>query len=644
MAYVVNVSSIRGISQFVFNSGSFIDLGNIMIAKRGLDLTRRFYQMLSLSGSGSTVYDGWYAPTAWTFVGRPDTPADLGVGGAQGYTFRAYPFEFDPANPATSSPWHNIIYENFSEAYFAGMRSLHVNFPFGDAFNNNTWLMHPLDQLFGTTGFSTIYTRAGACGMTCYNSTTLPEWCPARVKGFTGAIKQLLEGNMVPGATGRAGLTEYCDVMIYGAGCNGWQSYRDFMHAWWNNAAATNSARDAALLARLDQMVDFYVSCKASTDNKGILSFAIDSDSLSATPSTIQLYRSLSDYKSDVCELADWYFRNKLADRGIPCFTEARQEVRINTAITTSNLYASGFTSGTKGATVDTGYAANHSFWTSDENYLWYSDPTISAALGDNNFANAISNTTNSWTHRLGGSYLTTGERLPWGMTTIVTHAGVTLDLNLMGQTGSGVHTNNVYTPHYAMSYFYAGADICMDWYSRGGLTYGSDTWAARRKFNAFSTLSFDPGAIAGWNILSPGLTGFNDGTRTPLGGGFTGTYRWWRHAINPFTTPMPIFNPIGFTTSAQSKSSLGFPGIAYTGGYWTDSTLGSNSKDWFNTNMRGTTFGDQLAIFKDIAKRLTPKDSVAPPWIGSGPIPTALFYTSASDDYWNNTIDSITR
>jgi hypothetical protein len=213
-----------------------------------------------------------------------------------------------------------------------------------------------------------------------------------------------------------------------------------------------------------------------------------------------------------------------------------------------------------------------------------------------------------------------------------------------MGQTGSGVHTNNVYTPHYAMSYFYAGADICMDWYSRGGLTYGSDTWAARRKFNAFSTLSFDPGAIAGWNILSPGLTGFNDGTRTPLGGGFTGTYRWWRHAINPFTTPMPIFNPIGFTTSAQSKSSLGFPGIAYTGGYWTDSTLGSNSKDWFNTNMRGTTFGDQLAIFKDIAKRLTPKDSVAPPWIGSGPIPTALFYTSASDDYWNNTIDSITR
>jgi hypothetical protein len=184
------------------------------------------------------------------------------------------------------------------------------------------------------------------------------------------------------------------------------------------------------------------------------------------------------------------------------------------------------------------------------------------------------------------------------------------------------------------MSYFYAGADVVMDWYSRGGLTYGSETWAARRKFNAFSTLSFDPGAIAGWNILSPGLTSFGDGT-----GGFTGTYRWWRHVVNPFTSPMPIFNPRGFTTSAQSKSSLGYPGIAYTGGYWTDSSI-----SFFTDTMRGATFGNQLTIFKDIAKRLTPKGAVDPPWIGSGPIPTSLFYTSVDDQYWNGTIDSITR
>ena len=84
---------------------------------------------------------------------------------------------------------------------------------------------------------------------------------------------------------------------------------------------------------------------------------------------------------------------------------------------------------------------------------------------------------------------------------------------------------------------------------------------------------------------------------------------------------------------------------VAYTGGYWTDNTLGSDTRSWFIENMRGTTFGKQLTIFKDIAKTLTPKGcTFAPPYIGSGLIPTSITFASSGDNYWNNTIDSILR
>lgn len=616
-------------------------LGQQLLDRRSKDFVRRFYQMTGLAGTNTFEYDGWNYGTIVTFRGDPEGFTVASGFGAKGHTFRAYPFEFNPANPATSSPWHNIIYEIFSESYFAGMRALHINFPFGEAFTNHTWLLHPLDQLYGTTGFSSIYTRAGLCGMSSYNSSTLHEWCPARVKGFTGAINQLLEGTMIPGATGRAGLTEYCDVMIYGSGCNGWQSYRNFMHDWWTYSAGTNAERDSALLSRLDQMVNFIASCKASTDTKGFLSFAIDSDALSATPTTVQLFRSLFDYKSDVCELADWYFRTELAKRGIPCLVEARPQVRMKQAMTTglgvaygnvTTPFPLGYTLGAIGTTASTGFCGSHSYWTSDENYLWYSDPSIASSLGDNGFDNSIANSTNAWTHRLGGSYLTTGERLPWGMTTIATHAGATLDLFLSGQASFNDQYSNVYGSHYAMSYYYAGADIAMDWFYRGGLTYGTDTWKARRKFNAFSTLSFDPYMIAGFYLINQG--------NVPQW-----TYRWWQATANPYSVVMPIFYPKGFTTAAASKGANGINTVSYTGGYWTDNTLGSDTRSWFITNMRGTTFGNQLTIFKDIAKTLTPKGcTFAPPWIGSGPIPTAITFASSGDNYWNNTIDSILR
>lgn len=616
-----NVSRVTGFQRLIFGFPSSINNASVFIQQRSNDLTRRYYQYLIVASTNTEEYDGWNFQAIRTFKGNPNSSSD--AYGHVPQNSRAYPFEYDPVNPATSSPWHNIIFENFSQSYYAGMRALSLHFPFGEAFTDHTWLLHPLDQLYGTTGYATIYTRAGLCGMTSYNSTTMPEWCPARVKGFTGAIKQLLEGNMTP--SGRTGITEYCDVFLYLPGTNGWQSYRNYMHSWWTNSAATNAARDAALTARLDQMVDFVISCKASTSNKGFLSVGLDVGSYSATPENVQLYRSLSDYKSDTCELANWYFAQKLEAAGIPVYTESRGVTQSRRAVITSNA---GSTLGATGATASVSWNKI----VGDENYLWYSDPVLAASKGDNYFVDRyyIDNESIPVVHRLAGSYLTIGNRLPWNMTTSVTFAGFTMEqfFAVYGDPNGSHYTfNMVYSPHYAMSQIYGCADIYMDYLYR---TRGLDGWGNRRKFKSFGTYAIDPYLMCGFPVIQPGKT--------------SGSYTWWdSQTVNT----MPLFYGYGFTTSASSKVFPGYPTINYTGGFWTDGVNVGNTDtiSWYNNNFRGTTFGKQLATFRELAIGYNPPNVPDPPeWLGSGPQPTPYPKYVVDDPYWNNIIDTSLR
>lgn len=622
MPFIVNVGSIKGISQLVFFSTTSTNAA-IFIQKRSQDLTRRYYHYQVVAGTNSFVYDGWNDLIQRTFVGNPNSAADS-YGSIQKPS-RAYPFEFDPANPATSSPWHNIIYENFNESYFAGFRALNISFPFGEAFtdtpNNHTWLLHPLDQLYGTTGFSTIYSRAGACGMTNgYKSTTLPEWCPARVKGFTGAVKQLLEGTMAP--TGRTAMTEYCDVVLYIPGAGGWGGYRDYLHAWWTASAGTNAERDSALTQRLDQMANFIISCKASTDDVGILSVALDIGSLTATPDNVQLYRSLPDYKSDTCELSNWYFAQKLESSGIVTYTESRGQTQTSKIVINATL------TGTKGTTSSIAWKN----MAMDENFMWFSDPELSLSKGESYFTdnNYINNEAIPIAHRLSGSFLTLGTRLPWNMTTGVTYSGFTMEqyyANFGDSAGPHYTISMVYSPHYAMSQLYAGADVYMDHLYR---TRGLQGWADRRKMKTFTTYAIDPYAICGHAVVQPGKT--------------SGSYTWWfAQTINT----MPLFYGFGFTTSAATKTSAGYPTTNYTGGFWTDGVNVGNSDtiSFFNTNVRGTSFGSQLAVFKKLATTYNPPDVADPPeWLGSGPQPSPYQKYVVDDIYWNGTIDTSLR
>lgn len=581
------------------------------------------------------VFDGWNYISQATFMGKPDS----GYGSAPRST-RAYPFEYNPANPATSSPWHNIIYERFFEDYYAGVRALSLHFPWSTAFSKytgmNSWLLQPLDMLHGTTGFTFMYVRAGLCGYTNgYKSTTEPEWCQARVKGFTGAIKQLLEGTMSP--SGRTGIAHACDVMIYTPSLDGWANYRTQKHRWWDYSAGTSAARDIALNARIDQYInEIILPMKATTATGGILSISLDVGSYGATPDDIHLWRTMPDYRSDTCELASWYFRGKLEENGVYCYTEAR-------GVTQWNQINLGFTypdnvlkAGSVGATASTAMKSI----VGDENYFWYSDPDEAAENSDFYFRNnsSIRNINIPAIHRLTGSYLTLGKRLPWKFSTETTYQGYTMEqflANFADPNGSHYSFSMVYSPYWSLSQIYGAADIYNDYLYR---TAPSDNtvWGERRALKQFSTLAIDWYSFAGWNLINPGRCAGSGG----LGATLSYDYTWWDPVAVPSVNVMPRFYGYGFTTSAASKTIFGYPTIDYTGGFWTDATV-----SYWNSTVRGKTFGTLLNIFKDLAMRANPTGAPDPPyWIGPGPIPSPYPLWGKTDTYWTNGIDSTIR
>jgi hypothetical protein len=177
------------------------------------------------------------------------------------------------------------------------------------------------------------------------------------------------------------------------------------------------------------------------------------------------------------------------------------------------------------------------------------------------------------------------------------------------------------------MSQIYGCADIYMGYLYRTRELQG---WANRRKMKSFGTYAIDPYTMCGHALLQPGKT--------------SGSYTWW---FGQSVNLMPLFYGWGFTTSASTKTGVGYPTTNYTGGFWTDGVNVGNSDtvSYFNTNIRGTTFGKQLAVFRDLATKYNPPGVTDPPeWLGSGiqPFPYPKYVTD--DPYWNNTIDTSLR
>ncbi len=278
---------------------------------------------------------------------------------------RAYPFEFNPANPETSSPWHNIFYNYIIDVYKWGSRSFAFYSPFGTELIS--WFLDPLTW------------------KTTYTSTTDAEYCPARWKGFNYALRSVLEGNMVP-VNGGDAITEPCNVELYLSPQRAVKQFKDRSNAYWLSLGSTNEERDVNYYKKLDEFIDeFLISAKGRYENSGKLYISLSSTIRTATPSTVHLFRSLSDYRTDALELSDWYIRTKLANNDIVMFFESRGEKTINRAVS-FNTETGTAEYGTVGETSNVDWAGNPMII--GEYWLWYSNPDNSDVGFDNFITN----------------------------------------------------------------------------------------------------------------------------------------------------------------------------------------------------------------------------------------------------------------
>lgn len=552
-----------------------------ILAKRKNDLIRKYYILFFISPVVGTVdgsgYDGWGSLTKAVYSGTPS----IGFGDIQQYNgIRAYPFTLNPTN-LNSTPWHNIIYEYVHPSYNAGWRAFHFQFPFGNY--NYSWLFDPI--LKAQT----------------YTSTSNPAQAPARYKGFKEAIKALLDGTLNPGSP-RIAMTDYCDVHLYLTSAGGWDDYKIKANAYWDSLPGTAEEKDAAYMETLNAVADYYIEMKS---DKGILSITLDVAALSATPSDIELYRTLNPadprgYRSDVVELTNWYFAQKLIENGIPVNCESRSLIRKNKAV------INGDSGSFEGQIFPIYYLSDWRDFTSDTSWFWYSDPTRAALNGDNGFVNYKSSEDVKWIHHLTGSALTQGTRLPWGFPTIVGYDGFEKDVSFTGP----------YTPYWILHQLYMASDTYLNYQY---YATGNEIANEKRRVKTYNTLAIDPYICLGQPVIQPG----NQANQ----------YAWWNNTgvPNPNVQVMPIFDPISFTLNTST----------YTGGYWTGTWLGNGtgagSRGWYNTNVRGTTATSISTYLNAVINIAT--NYKAPLSTSSG-----ITMGSTQDVYYNNIIDVILR
>lgn len=502
--------------------------------RRATDRVRRTYSVKYLSVvNANPTFNDWSDRVVRTFLSTPHPTEGSGHKGVRAFGANRNPsevlwlseFDFNPASPSTSSPWHNILYELIWEDFVYGYRAFHFHFPFG-SYNNESWLCSPIEWEDG------------------FLSGTDASICPARWKGFWEGIKQLCDGTFPAPAGGRQILNDQVDVQVYLNGASGFKEYRDFMHLVWTGAGG-GTAGDNAVKALLDRMVNRVVAAKP-IEGRGILTICIDAGRESATPSCIHLHRSLPDYKSDFCELADWYFATELRKNGITVTCESRT-ARVKTQARFADRFGN-LTTGTVGSECYTGWGR----WTGDASWAWFSNPEVTAGEADNVF-----NTDNDWTHIIMGSFLADESKNPYGVRTQVFNGASTRNL-----ITTPAFNGNVYTPYHAMLNIYTLADMLQDVKWRQGNT--DKDWANRKCHKQFFTYGIDTDFVGGLRLVQPSTDGSFTAHLGPAA-----RYTWQ----NGDLSFMPAtWNLATFTANPTT----------FNGGYWS-----ATSKSFFNTNIR---------------------------------------------------------
>ena len=491
------------------------------------DFSRSMFSTHYIANNGSNIgeWNDWTDTTIATYQGTPDTGT------------RAYPWENNPISPETSSPWHNIIYETCIGSYNWGARAFFLYCPFGSF--NQSWFLTP--EIYKRT-----YTAADSSG-TAHDQ-------PAIWKGFKYAINALLEGTLAPVA--KTAMNEPSNVMIYHPSVRGYYQYRNSSNAFWNSLpGSTDEKKDAQFYEYLDAWIDDLISMKASTSNGGRLHITLDAISPSATPSDIELWRSMPDYKTDALELSDWYIFNRLVAAGIPTFYESRSVIARNQA----SVPSAG--SGVAGATLAVEWAGKA--FTGEEYWFWYSNPTHPSTNAS--FSNHVSDENTSMVFRLvSANFPIPSDRDPFGLTKTATSNGKT-------KTFTTNDNGNAFTPQFAMSHHYMMSDHYRKFYNENTNTRTFTGTCAEVK----NIIGYDPSLICGTDLT----LSVYDGIADPL----------LKYRKLPASTVAyrPAFN--SGTAPGEWNHAGGVD--AYTGGYWVDS-----GKTAWDTNVRDATMSGFLS------------------------------------------------
>lgn len=541
------VDMMEGLSQRggVTHGTQYSKMHTDLIKRRGTDMARRIGILNYYAVRGTNApWNDWTAMTIQSFLSTPHPgegsfygshPAWQGVRAfgsnvnPSDVTFAAN-FNFNPSSPTQTSPWMNVLYETLNRGYEYGLRTFHLHFPFGS--DTTAWL--------GTE----------SQWVTSYVSAVEPRECPARWKGFWEGVNHLLNGTMPAPAGGRLQLTQPVDIQVYLNGAAGAQEYRALMNTAWDGAGgATGGLGDAHIKSLLDSMIDRIKNAITLTKTGGILTICIDTAAHAGTPASTVSRRGLFGYKSDFCELADWYVKTKLEALGILVLCEGRPP-RSQTQAIYSNTVGAQFL----GTTVPE-YYLGWGPYAGDGSWSMHSSP-------DNpNFPNIVADGDCQYVHLFQGAVLQDESTSRYGVRTKIYNGAAIRDWTTHPPIGVPV----VYTPHHAMHYLYSMADVLADIKWRSGDK--SRNWGELRVVKDFVTLAIDTYDIMGYQQLQPSNDLAYNGV---LGNPCRYTQHYGLSSYMPTT-----WNLATFTADPP----------AYGLGYWTTTT-----KDFFNLMVRDDT------------------------------------------------------
>lgn len=472
---------------------------------------KRMYSFIGI-GINSVTNEPWNSMTDTSIAAFKGNP----LSGT-----RAYAWEADPVDPESSSPWHNLIYELTIDTYNWGSRAMFLYMPFGSF--NYAFFLTP-----------EIYKR------TLIEETTDDDKInsPARWKGFKESIKALLDGTLNP--QDKTPMNEPCNVCIYHPSNRAYLPYRQKSNSLWDSLGSTTEERDINYYEYLDAWIDDLISIKS---NNATFSIILDATSNAATPSTVSLYRSLPDYRSDALEVSDWYVFSRLKSAGIDVYYESRTKQSRN------QITISGLGSGTVGDSAQTLFFGES--FAAEEYWLWFSNPSSD----DVNFDDyQTDGETPAIIRFSGNNFPVPSSKDPFGTLTSITYNGITKILS-----GTSDH---LYTPNWLIWNYYSLSDNYRKYYNKRTQTeLFTGIQCMAENIIAFFPINY----IDGVSIISV-YNGVADPEET-----------YWRLPCGVIQF-RPLFNESAFIADPDN----------YTGGYWT-----AESKDYWDTNIRKSTFGE---------------------------------------------------